>query len=236
MRSLAELRLVRPEDSDEFFSPPLPYLLPALLISLTGMKVFWAAKLAQCVNFLLSLGLTLYLVKACELIKPQSSLKFGSLFFLGMLPAYYKTFAFVRGEPYVVFFAVVVLYHVLLMSVRERFSTATATILGAAMGLCSLSRQWGILLFPPVFMFLGFEWVRLPQWRYAITKTICLCFVLILVVSGWFYSSLHLRYGSMTAFNRKPATHFSLNNQPLDFYFGLSPKSLFENPIRPNFK
>jgi hypothetical protein len=235
IQALSELRLVTPKDSSEFFSPPLPYALPALLITFTGMKLFWAAKFAQCLNAFLSAGLTLVLIKTCQLISPRSSLKLGTLVFLGILPVYYKTFAFIRGEPYIVFFAVVILYYILLMSIRDRFTTANATILGISMGLCALSRQWGILLFPPVFLFLVFKWIRFPRLRNPVTKTLCLCFVLISLISGWFYISLKIRYGSSTAFNRKPAPHFSLQNQPLEFYVGLSPILLFSNPVMPNF-
>ncbi len=107
IEAFSELRLVRPEDSFEFFSPPLPYVFPALLVSLTGMKVFWAAKMSQYLNFFLSVGSTWYLIKVCHLINPKSTLKLGALVFLGILPVYYKTFAFIRGEPYVVFFVMV---------------------------------------------------------------------------------------------------------------------------------
>src|SRR5215813_6401468 len=99
IQALSQLRLVVPGDSTEFFSPPLPYVLPALLMSLTGVKVFWAAKFAQFLNVCLSAGLTFYLIKTCRLITSRSSLAVGSLIFLGILPVYYKTFAFVRGEP-----------------------------------------------------------------------------------------------------------------------------------------
>jgi hypothetical protein len=59
--------------------------------------------------------------------------------------------------------------------------------------------------------------------------------VLITVISGWYYMSLHSRYGSITAFNKKPAARFSFTNQPLEFYVGLSPRLLFDKPVRPNF-
>lgn len=235
IRTLSHWRLVTPEDSREYFSPPLPYALPALLISLTRMKEIWAAKLAQYLNFCLSVGLTWYLMKTCQLMSAKPSLKLGALIFLGIFPVYYKTFAFVRGESFVVFFAVVMMYYVLLMSVKERFTVTAATILGGAMGLCALSRQWGILLFPPVFLLLVLQWIRLPRCRSAITKTFCLCVVLIFAISGWFYIFLHVKYKTSTAFNRKPAPHFSLRNQPVEFYAGISPGLLFSNPIRPNF-
>jgi hypothetical protein len=235
IQTFSQFCLVTPQDSHEFFSPPLPYVIPSLLIAITGMNVFCAAKLAQLTNVFLSIGLTLYLIKACKLISSRSSLNRGALAFLGIFPVYYKTFAYVRGEPYVVFFAVAMLYYTLLMVIREQFTSLNTIILGVTMGLCALSRQWGILLLPAVFLFLGFQWIRLPQLRYPIAKAICLCLLLITVISGWFYISLYSRYGSITAFNRKPTTNFSLTNQPLKFYVGLSPKMLFSNTVRPNF-
>jgi len=235
IQTLSKLRLVTPQDSHEFFSPPLPFAIPALLMAFTGMELAWAAKLAQFLNVFLSIGLTLYLIKACQLLGSQSSLKLGALVFLGILPVYYKTFAFIRGEPYVAFFTVIILYYTLLMSIRKQFTVANNTILGVSMGLCALSRQWGILLLPSVFLLFVFQWIRLPRWRQSITKTICLCLVLTTVISGWFYISLYSRYGSITAFNKKPAAHFSFSNQPLEFYVGLSPKLLFNKPVRPSF-
>lgn len=235
IQTLSELRLVTPYDSYEFFSPPLPYLFPALLIYLIGIPVMWAAKVAQFFNFFLSVGLTWYLIKICKLISPRSSLRFGTLVFLGILPVYYKTFAFVRGEPYIIFFAVVILYYTLLMSIREQFTVTNAIILGGAMGLCALSRQWGILLLAPIFLFLFFQWIRLPHCRHSIIKSICLCLVVLFLVSGWFYISLQERFGSITAFNKKPEAQLSFRNQPLDFYFGLDYKLLFRNPLRPSF-
>jgi hypothetical protein len=235
IRALSQMRLVTLQDSHEFFSPPLPYAVPALLIALTGISVFWAAKLAQCLNVVLSIGLTVYLIRTCHLISPRSSLKLGALIFLGVLPVYYKTFAFVRGEPYVLFFTVVILYYALRMSVSGQFTTAHTMILGSAIGLCALSRQWGILLFPPVFLFFILQWIRFPELRYPIARSLCLCVVLITVMSGWFYMSLHSRHGSATAFNREPAARFSFTNQPPEFYTGLNPRLLFQKPVRPNF-
>ncbi len=235
IEAFSQLRLVRPEDSIEFFSPPFPYLFPALLVSLTGMEVFWAAKMSQYLNFFLSVGSTWYLIKVCHLINPKSTLKLGALVFLGILPVYYKTFAFVRGEPYVVFFVVVMVYYVLQISIKEQYTLANGTALGITMGLCALSRQWGFFLFPSIFLFLIYKWFCLPRWRKSIAKILCLCSVLIIVISGWFYISLNQRYGSITAFNRSSKTQFSFNNQPWKFYIGVNPELLFKNPVRPNF-
>jgi len=235
IKTLSQLQLVRPEDSVEFFSPPLPYVFPAMLISLTGMNILWAAKMSQYLNFFLSLGSTWYLIKICHLINPKSTLKLGALVFLGMLPVYYKTFAFIRGESYVVFFATAMVYYTLLISIKEQYTLANGTVLGVLMGLCALSRQWGFFLFPSIFLFFIYKWFCLPRWRKSIAKILCLCLVFIITISGWFYISLDQRYGSITAFNREVRPQFAFNNQPWKFYIGVSSEVLFRNPIRPNF-
>jgi len=237
IQALSRLRLVTPQDSYEFFSPPLPYAIPALFLALTKLDVFWAAKLAQFVNVFLSIGLTWYLLKVCQLIDPNSpALKLGTLVFLGILPVYYKSFAFVRGEPFVAFFAVLVLYYSLLMFLhRERLTTVNAIILGLAMGLAILARQWGVFLIPPVFLLFIFLGIGSSGLRLKIFKIICLLGALIVIVNAWFYGSLYLKYGSFSAFNRESASHFSLRNQPLEFYIKLSPQLLFHKPIRPGF-
>ncbi|MBW1786365.1 MAG: glycosyltransferase family 39 protein [Deltaproteobacteria bacterium] len=235
IQALSEMRLVTPDDSYEFFSPPLPYLLPALFDGLTGLKWYWVMKFAQFLNFLLSLCLTFYVIKVCRIISNRPQLKFCSILLLGLLPVYYKTFAMVRGEPYVAFFSLVILYYCLMVSAEKSYNLKNASILGLAMGLCALSRQWGVLLFPAVFLYFIFEWVHLPTHRRDIARTLCVCLLVIFLISGWFYAWLNIRYGSVTAFNRKPKPSFSLSNQPLEFYFGLSPEMLFTDPVRPHF-
>ncbi len=235
IEAFSKLRLVSFEESGEFFSPPLPYLLPALLIRFTGVDVFWAAKLGQGLNVLLSLGVTFLLLDLCRLIDPRPLVRFGALAILGLLPVYYRTFAFFRGEPYVLLFAMLMLHRALLMALRRRFTVADGVILGTAMGLCALSRQWGILLFPATYLFLARQWLRLPRWRREIVRVGILALVLAVLLSGWFYLSLKVRYGAFTAFNRWVAPRFSLRNQPPDFYFDLSLRQLFTHPIRPNF-
>jgi hypothetical protein len=237
VRAFTGLHLVTPEESEEFYSPPLPYVIPALFDRITGMRLnlFWPGKVGQLVNALLSCGLTWYLLKACRLISPRPSLRLGALAFLGLLPVYYKTFAFVRGEPYVAFFAVAVLYYVILLFIRRRFSTGSALLLGGALGLCALSRQWGIFLFPAVGLFGAFQWICCPGDRRGIAKALCLSLLLGSLIGGWFYVAQRCRYGSTTAFNRKPMPTFAFSNQPASFYFGLGLDKLFTNPLYPSF-
>ena len=235
IQALSKGRLVTPQDSREFFSPPLPFAFPALLVTLTRMDVARAVKFAQFLNVFLSIGLTWYLLKASRLLGSRSSLGLGALVFLGILPVYYRSFAFVRGEPLVAFFAVIIFYHALLMVARRQFTLVNASILGLCLGLSVLSRQWGVLLLPPVLLLLGYCWIRLRPLRVPIARVLGLSLVIATVVGGWFYFYLRFNQGSFTPFNRPPAAKFSFGNQPPEFYFGLSPGLLFKAPVRPNF-
>jgi hypothetical protein len=100
-------RFPTPPETREFFSPPLPFIFPSLLVTLFHVDILVAAKLAQLSNVLLSIGVTVTLIKVCNIIQQNSSsLRIASLAFLGILPVYYKSMAFVRGEPYSIFLAV----------------------------------------------------------------------------------------------------------------------------------
>jgi Dolichyl-phosphate-mannose-protein mannosyltransferase len=235
IRAFSKLHSVTAQESDEFFSPPLPYLFPSVLIATTGMNVLKAAKFAQFLNALLSIGLIYYLIKICRLISPKKIVAFGAVVFLGILPVYYKSFAFVRGEPYVAFFAIVGTYYFLKIFVQNQFSWSNIIAAGLATGGCILSRQWGVLLVPAIFVFGAVQWFRHKQSRFFIFKTVAVSLTIAFLVSSWFYLGLKRKYGSFSAFNRAPNAAFSFGNQPPSFYFGVAPGSLFSNPVRPNF-
>lgn len=235
IKVLSTGRLVTPDDSREFFSPPLPYVLPATVMAITGSDLFMAAKIAQLVQAILSVGVILFLLKTCEMICPHSSLKRSAILFLGVIPTYYKTFAMVRGEPYVAFFVVMMLYTLTRIILGKQFRVYDAVILGGAMGLCALSRQWGIFMFPAVFVVFIWQWIRNTGKRSDIIKVVCVVILLGSVISGWFYIRLHFLYGSPTAFNRKSVKEFSFANQPSSFYSEFSLGKVFTHPVRPKF-
>ena len=232
--ALSKFRLVTPGESREFFSPPLPYALPALVLAFTGWKLFWIGKIAQILNVLLSLGVTYLVVKICKEIQPDSFSSFTALVFVGILPVYYKTFSQVRGEPYLVFFALLSFFYTLTIVIKKEYTFKNTILLGLAMSLSALSRQWGIFLFPGIFLVLAANWIRFPGVRIHAAKSILILLVLVFFMSGWFYATLHIRYGSVRAFNRTGKPSFSLRNQSRDFYIGLELDDVFNRPVRPN--
>lgn len=101
-------------ESAQCYIPPLAYMLPAIILATGRINLWEAAKFAQLVNVILSLGLTYYVLKICDLVDPQNIIyKFSSLAMLGILPVFYKTFALIRGETYLPVLVVFIAYQVL---------------------------------------------------------------------------------------------------------------------------
>jgi hypothetical protein len=236
IETLAEGRLPTEADTAEFFCPPLPYALPAGLMA-TGVVDLWqAAKAAQLVNVLLSLGLIYYLIKICDLIQPGDvHLKIVSSALLGMLPVYYKTFAFVRGEPYLAFFAALAIHQALLVFVKGSRKRRHPVSLGIAIGLMVLSRQWGFFLLAGMIVFVALLWLRHRATRALLFKGLAISLAVAFVVGGWHYLILFKRYGTFAPFNRQASPEFALSNQPPVFYYGTGSGKLFSEPIREAF-
>lgn len=154
------------------------------------------------------------------------------------MTVYYKTFAQVRGEPYVVFLTVLAIYYLSKMVHDRGQVTLTSGIgLGIILGLLSLSRQWGFMLMPAIFGLMGLVWIFDQKHRWQFVTSLSISFVVAFLVCGWFYLHLYFEHGSLLTFNRSPQA-FSFSNQPPSFYrqSGLSNLMLFKSPTRPTFE
>ncbi len=244
-------RLPTDEDTREFFSAPLPYILPSFVDEachrLSGVRevpliiddcLRNAGKFAQFINFVLSLGVTFLFIKIAEVVRPNNRfLKISSLALLGVMTVYYRTFAQVRGEPYVVFFTAWAIYLLSKMIyARERLTWRSGIGLGIILGLLILSRQWGLMLFPAILGLMVLVWMLDQTHRWQLGKTLATSFIIAFLICSWFYLHLYLSYGSFLAFNRSPRA-FSLSNRPLSFYrsTGLKNLLLFRTPTREAF-
>jgi hypothetical protein len=231
VRMYARGQLPTRETSSEFFSPPLPYLFPAVVFRASN-NLWLAAKLAQLLNVLLSLSLSLYLLKTASLIfddDPRG--KRMSLALIGSLPVYYKSFVFLRGEPFVACFTVLAIYQALKI-VRDRVRPAVGILgMGTVLGLNILSRQWAFSLFPALLLFslLGMYWNLLAARRVALVMLFSA--IVAATVGGWYYVRLTQDYGTAMAFNRSPRT----TSRPASVFTGLGDGKLFTDPIRLNF-
>ena len=220
-------------ETGQYYSPPLPYVLPALLTSLNS-GLWKALKFAQLFNALIAAVLLFYLLKICDVISPQNiRLKLLSLGLLGLLPVFYRSFALLRGEPYLAFIGVFVTYESLEIFLRRQYSAIHVLSLGIALGLAILARQWGFFLFPPVLLYaaqIGFGRKERRLRPFAIATAGAL---IGLVTGGWFYILILRQYGTVTAFDRA-TQELSVANLSALVKLDASTSKLISDPIRPS--
>jgi hypothetical protein len=260
------------EQNHESFTPPLSYVLPALLLRMMavakgeteslksvlppedndptavrgtpaeGVKraqllLGIAAKFAQLLNWVFSIGLTLFVLKICELIKPANAdFKFWTLLLLGMFPVYYKTFSFVRGEPLAAFLVVVAVYHFLQLLLRKDFSARRAITLGVVIGLAILSRQWPFFILPAFVIAAVVSWPsRLIKENKSLITTITAAVLIAVLLGGWFYLSFpwrHVRPGPQMGTYLRNVSGDPYWAEVSSLSFAVSYKTLFTNPVR----
>ncbi len=224
-------RLPVKAETGQYYSPPLPYLLPAVLTSM-HVGLWKALKLAQFFQALLAAGLMLYLLKICNLVAPDHGrLQAASLAMLGLLPVFYRSFALIRGEPYLAFLGIFVAYETLKVFRREVPSPLHMMMLGGALGLAILARQWGFFLFPPVVVFA--LWASSATQRARAFMVSGVVVLLALIIGGWFYALIYQRYGTLTAFDRAPQ---EVSAESISSLLSLDANSakLFSDPVRPS--
>jgi chlorobactene glucosyltransferase len=233
VQSLADhWRLPTKFETGQYYAPPLPYVLPALLTAFHA-GIWKALKFAQLFNVLLAGGLMLYLLKTCELVAPQNTrLKILCIALLGLLPVFYRSFALVRGEPYLAFFGVYVAHESLALVLKRKYSAARVIVLGAALGLSILARQWGFFLFPPILLFAAWMAFRKGGDCMQAVGAATASLLIALLAGGWFYVHIARQYGTLTAFDRAPQP-LGANASSL-LSIDTTSARLFSDPIRPS--
>src|SRR6202142_1994259 len=222
-------------ESAQCYIPPLAYMLPAIVLATGRIDLWHAAKFAQLINVLLSLGLTYYLIKICDLVDPKNIIyKLSSLAMLGILPVFYRTFSLIRGETYLPLLIVFIAYQVISIFLARGNLVSNLFLLGLAVGLSILARQWGFLVLPAIFLIAIYAGIRDHSQIGRSVSIMVVCILVPILVAGWYYLILFQRYGSLTAWDR-PASKLSLGDFPPEFYFGTGSGKLFTDPVRPSF-
>jgi 4-amino-4-deoxy-L-arabinose transferase-like glycosyltransferase len=216
-RSLAG-RLPEESETVEYFSPPLPYILPAFFDAIGYPD---PGRIALQQNFFFSIALTLLIVKFARRLSPDQPFHAPmALLALAIVPVYYRTFAFFRGEPLLAFFVLLAVYLVYFSDGSLR----NAAYVGLALACGVLSRQWGFIVIPPLMLYA----VVARGWR---LKHLVVAGLIVVALGAWFYLSLMHRYGTPMAFNRPPRNR----GEALNMFTGTGNGLLFTNPVRGSF-
>ncbi len=216
-------------DSHEFFSPPLPYLLPALVRALGG-SLHAAGKSAQAVNLLLAIGVLALAARAAGRIGGDVA-TVTTLLLIGMLPVFYRSFSQLRGEPYVAFLALLLAERLAISLETGRLGRANATILFLGAGTLALARQWGLALLAG-WGLLALALLFRPARRRVAAIAGAWTAAGALLLAGWFYLHLARVAGSPLATTRGATIERSSIELGLA---GLADARLFREPLRPAF-
>ena len=157
------------QDTYEFFSPPLPYIFPSLIDSVCD-KLYELSlvnidcttlygKSTQILQALMFVLIIYFYMNIAQLIMPFNREFLDSLILLlVIISANYKTFAMIRGEPYVAFFISWSLYlFAKLFKNNFIFGRSDIYYFGIIFGLLALSRQWGFLFILSLLIFFVFN-------------------------------------------------------------------------------
>lgn len=240
---LPKISNLLPENTYEYFNPPLPYLIPSVVGTVceklttnnlnTCREIYkFAIQILQMIMFFFSIYFYIKIFNIFEL--DDTTLKLSFLALLLLITANYKTFAMFRSETYIIFLNSILLYRFTIL-LKNSFKCVNIDyiIFGTCIGLLALSRQWSFLLFPPYFLI----YILLKKdIKAQYFKFIFYSFALGFAISGWWYFRLFFEFGSFTAFNMS-SSPLKFTNQPLNFYwpFNNSAIDMFVKPIRPNF-
>lgn len=230
---LATGRLPLRAETAAYYSPPLPYVVPALVRRLTGASLLAAARAGLVFQFLLSTVLISALLVTCERLRPgDGGVKLVALGLCGMPAVYYRTFAMIRGEPYLATLATLLVAGTLGTVERRRLTMRDVLLTALLCGGIALARQLGALLLLGWGVFaLSRVVCRVPRWAMTLATSI----LVVALASGWFYSGLRDREGTVIAWN-VPRAGFAFANQPREFYLGTGSGALFSAPGRPRFQ
>ena len=237
-----EIKIPSMDDTREFFSPPLGYLIPSLaqvvcrnVISSSNFLVECqpiygkATQIFQSLMYIATILINLYTLKLFN--KSNSFVNSSYLILISLLAVNYRTISMIRGEPYILFFLSI--FILLIFKIEKNdFNLNPKLIIfsGITVACIALSRQWGFFLFLPLIILLFRSDLKIKYFKFWSISTL-----IGFIGSSWFYISLYNKYGSLTAFNME-SKGFSLKNQEFSFYFpNLSHfQYLFSKPIRPN--
>ena len=236
-----QLRLPSSDETREFFSPPLGYLVPAVsqvvcrnLINSSNFlmdcqPIFERAQIFQSLLYVFTININLVTLK--KITNSKTLINLPYLILVSLLAVNYRTISMVRGEPYILFFLSLFMLAILKVE-RVNFVIQPKNVIltGLIIGCLALSRQWAFFLFIPILIIAFLEnlilRVHILNFGYLVQG-----------LEHYFlagFIGLYLNYGSFTTFNlSKPK--FSFSNQSFEFYIPNFDqiKYLFTKPIRP---
>ena len=259
VRILAQGRLPTKAESNEFFSPPIPYIAPAILTRIGASSGLCPAmqlniarmdalqglgtsdectiiirKFGQLQNVIVSLLASFLLLRIGARIDPDRLIPRGAaLFLFATLPVYYRTLAFMRGEPFIVLFTLLLCD--LLLDLRDRpLRRVDPLLIGVYGGAVALSRQWGALILVGIALWWLVLFLRDRPFARRLLIPGLVAGMIALTLAGSYYLAIARQTGTALAFNRSAGiSDAGAQTDPPGFFTGLGGGKLFTYPVDP---
>lgn len=238
------LKLPSIVDTYEYFSPPIPYLFPAMSIVLCRNILTSEDYKTDCLEFYDNFGqaflfliFVIYIIILFQISKKlfnEYQKFFVPLVILTMsLSVNYQMFSTFRGETYILFFSTLIFMLLLKISESEKRNLISYLSISLLIGLLLLSRQWSVFFLPTIFFF----WIinkNSRENKKNMFYALFLSGLIGIVISIPFYTSLIEKENSVIAWNGE-SYEINLSKYPTSFYteFGFS-EGFFTNPTETN--
>jgi hypothetical protein len=211
-------RLPATSETDVWHTPPLFFVLAALIDSHRGMQVIDGAAGLAVVVFA---GLI-----ARELFPRSRPLQLAALAFAALTPVLTRTAVMYHPEPLATALAVAGLYVVVHALARERTSVGSGALAGVLLGLATLTRTWALAFAAAACLALLARRVLWPAMA---------LFAVVLALSLPWFANQAYAHGNPVAFNRPAPNESFFSRRPASFYTSLDIESVFAQPYAPRF-
>jgi hypothetical protein len=218
-------RLPSTAETDVWHTPPLFFVVAALLDSHRGVQVFNGV--AALVVVILA-GLI-----ARELFPRSQAIKLGAVAFAALAPVLTRTSVMYHPEPLATALATSGLYVVVRSVARGTGGVAIGAAAGLLYGLATLTRTWALALAVASCVALALR-ARWGRDRSFLLAAVGLVAVLAALSLPWFVNQA-VNHGSPIAFNRPAPEEPFFSRRPASFYTSLDVGGVFSHPYAPHY-
>jgi hypothetical protein len=211
-------RLPTPAETDVWHTPPLFFVLAAVIHSHRGVQILDGLAGIAVVVFS---GLI-----ARELFPRSRMIQLAALAFAALTPVLTRTAVMYHPEPLATALAVAGLYVIARSLARARVTVRTGALSGVLFGLAVLTRTWALAL-------VAASCLALLSYR-RVSAAWALAGIVVAFTLPWFVHQT-VSHGNPFAFNRPAPKESLFSRRPASFYTSLDVNAVFSRPYAPNY-
>jgi len=196
---------------NEYFQPPLYYLLlaPLIAISSNPSNQLHLARIVSIIIWSLGFYFAIKLISIIKLREPHGTV---ALAFLALLPTYIANSATVNNDTLTISLTLLTLFYIAEL-LNKKLTPAKIFGLSALTSLTILSKITGLILLPAVIWLIYYKLKRYP--KQVITHTLIFIASIVLLTNWWFLYNFLTYQNFLGPITASTAT---FTNVPFDIY------------------